>query len=113
MTRDRNPFRRLAWAALALGLLVAGCGGASDSGTGRARKTVKTSPITDVLAARTPELLRIPGVIGTGEGTEGGERVIVLFVNRRTAELDAKLPHELDGYAVVVRETGDITAPPR
>lgn len=111
MNRRRNPFPSLAWAALALLLLAGGChpGGEPKS----ARKTVKTGPITDVLAARTPELLRIPGVIGTGEGTENGERVIVVFVSRRTPELDAKLPRELDGYGIVIREAGDITAPPR
>jgi hypothetical protein len=113
MTRDRNPSRRLVWATLALWLLGGGCGGASDHAAGRARKTVKTGPITVVLAARTPEFLRIPGVIGTGEGTEGGERVIVLFITRHTPDLDAKLPREIDGYAVVVREIGDVTAPPR
>ena len=111
MTRDRNRSHLLASAALALLLLAAGCRPASESKP--VRKTVKTGPITEVLAARTPELLRIDGVIGTGEGTEGGERVIVLFVTRRTPELDAKLPRELDGYGVVVREAGDVTAPPR
>lgn len=111
MTRHRNPFHSLVWAALALLLLAGGCGPAGESKS--ARKSVKTGPITDVIAARTPELLAIPGVIGTGEGTENGERVIVVFVSRRTPELDAKLPRELDGYGVIIREAGDITAPPR
>jgi hypothetical protein len=57
--------------------------------------------------------MRIPGVIGTGEGSEGGERAFIVFVNRRTPELDAKLPHQIGGYAVVVRVTGDVSAPPR
>ena len=79
----------------------------------RRTRSVKKGTITEVLAARTGELMAIPGVIGTGEGSENGERVFVVFVNHRTPELDAKLPREIDGYAVVVREAGDVTAPPR
>ena len=113
MTRDRHLSHRLAAAALALVLVASGCGGGAADRRAPARHTVKTGPITDVLAARTPELLRIPGVIGTGEGTENGERVLVVFVSKRTPELDAKLPRELDGYGIVIREAGDVTAPPR
>ena len=79
----------------------------------RHTETVKAGPISDVLHEHTDELMRIPGVIGTGEGSEGGERVIVVFVNQRTPELDKQIPPQIGGYHVVVRVTGDVTAPPR
>ena len=107
------PPRRIAAALALAGALACACAPSSNRGAGHPSTSVKKGPIGEVLAARTPELLRIPGVIGTGEGSEGGERVLVVFVSRRTAELDAKLPRELDGYKIVVREAGDVTAPPR
>jgi hypothetical protein len=75
-------------------------------------ETVKEGTIAEVLRDHTDEVMRIPGVIGTGEGSEGGERVFVVFVNQRTPELDAKIPHQIGGYTVVVRATGNVSAPP-
>jgi hypothetical protein len=69
--------------------------------------------IADVLGRHTPSLLGIPGVLGTGEGRAGGQPVIVIFVARRTRELQNRLPSALEGYPVEIRETGDVTAPPR
>ena len=69
--------------------------------------------IADVLGRHTPSLLVIPGVLGTGEGRAGDEHVIVIFVARRTGELQQRLPSVLDGYPVEIRESGQITAPPR
>lgn len=66
-----------------------------------------------VLARHTRSLMAIPGVIGTGEGREGSEPVIVVFVARRTGAVLAAVPRELDGWRVTVREAGDVTAPPR
>ena len=71
-------------------------------------------PLHDVLARRTPALLALPGVRGTGEGRdEAGEPVLVVFVATRTPALDARLPRVLDGYRVVVRESGEVTGLPR
>jgi len=69
--------------------------------------------VADVLARHTPSLLGIPGVLGTGEGRAGDEPVIVVFVARRTTELQKRLPRALEGYAVEIRESGEVTAPPR
>lgn len=66
-----------------------------------------------VLARRTPELMAIPGVSGTGEGMEAGDTVLVVFVANRTPEIDDRVPREVDGWRVVVREVGKVTAPPR
>jgi hypothetical protein len=77
------------------------------------RPDVSHTPLEDVLRRHTPSLLAIPGVIGTGEGEEMGRPTFVIFVRKRTPELDARLPRAIEGYAVTVRETGDVTAPPR
>ena len=74
---------------------------------------MEREPLATVLERHTQELLAIPGVLGTGEGSEEGEPVFVVFVERRTSALEARLPRKLDGYRVVLRETGAVTAPPR
>jgi len=101
---NHTPLLRVAAAAL---LLAAG------ACAPRRAETVKEGPIAEVLRDHTEEVMRIPGVIGTGEGSEGGERVFVVFVKQRTPELDAKLPRQIGGYTVVVRVTGEVSAPPR
>lgn len=58
-----------------------------------------------MLAAHRDELLALPGVVGLGEGEEGGEPRLVVLV-----EGMAELPAELDGYRVVARKSGPITA---
>jgi hypothetical protein len=70
-------------------------------------------PLAEVLARHTPGLLAVPGVNGTGEGAEAGAPVLVVFVERRTAELAARLPRQIEGYPVVLRETGVVRPYPR
>lgn len=67
-------------------------------------------PIAAVLAAHTPELMKLPGVSGTGEGARQGHAVIVIYVARRTRELDARLPRALEGWPVELREVGEVRA---
>ena len=70
-------------------------------------------PLAEVLARHTPGLLAVPGVNGTGEGAEAGAPVLVVFVERRTAELETRVPAQLEGYRVVLRETGVVRPYPR
>lgn len=96
-------------AAIAIAALLLTAGACAP----RRTETVKEGSIKEVLDAHSDEVMRLPGVIGTGEGSEGGERVFVVFVNQRTPELDKQLPKQIGGYTVVVRVTGDVSAPPR
>jgi len=47
------------------------------------------------------------------EGAAGGQPIVVVFVRQDTPELRARLPRSLEGYRVVVRASGEVTAPPR
>ena len=67
-------------------------------------------PIVEVLAAHTPELMRIPGVTGTGEGARAGRPIIVVFVARRTTALRRAIPPSIEGWPVELRETGTVRA---
>jgi len=69
-------------------------------------------PIVEVLAAHTPELMALPGVVGTGEGARDGAPVIVVMVERRTPALVARIPATLEGWPVVIEVTGPLHAMP-
>ncbi|MBI1807608.1 MAG: hypothetical protein HYR76_11210 [Ignavibacteria bacterium] len=64
--------------------------------------------ITQVLKERTSELMSIHGVIGTGEGRKDGHPSVLVFVVKKTKAISSKIPKTLDGYPVIVRETGRV-----
>ena len=67
-----------------------------------------THSISEVLKSHAPDLMSIPGVVGTGEGESGGKPVILVLVARRTPDLDARVPRQLEGYRVEIRVVGDV-----
>ena len=77
------------------------------------RDSSLTAPeAADVLRRHTPALMAIPGVTGTGEGKRGARTILVVYVARATPELTQRVPREIEGYPVEVREIGEVTAPP-
>jgi hypothetical protein len=68
--------------------------------------------IEAVLKERTKELMSIPGVVGTGQGLCDDKPCIRVFVVKGTPEVDQKIPRSLEGYPVVIEETGKIRALP-
>lgn len=64
--------------------------------------------INAVIERHASELLDIPGVVGVAHGEQEGQSVVQILVEHRTAELVAKLPRALEGYRVVVVESGEI-----
>ena len=69
-----------------------------------------SSPIEDVLSRHTLEWLAIEGVVGTAIGLHEGERCILIFVAQRTQAQDDSIPPVVEGYRVVVEETGPFRA---
>lgn len=66
-------------------------------------------PIEAVLHDHTPALMAFPGVVGTAQGAlEDGRPCIKVLVVRKTPELTRRIPKELEGYPVVIDETGVI-----
>ena len=63
-------------------------------------------PIKTVLQEHTDELMALPGVVGTGLGQCQGKPCIKVFIAAKTPDLQEKIPATLDGYQVVVEETG-------
>jgi hypothetical protein len=64
-----------------------------------------------VIARHGDALLARRGVLGLAEGTCDGLPAIVILVEG-TADRGS-LPTRLEGFTVIVRETGSLSAPPR
>ena len=66
--------------------------------------------IQEVLRTHTPELMSIPGVVGTAIGEFKGKPCIKILVVKKTEELTQKIPLTLEGFPVVIQQTGEIRA---
>lgn len=64
--------------------------------------------LRNVLDSNISTLMAIPGVVGVGEGQHEGKPCVIVFVERKTAALSAKLPMKLDGYPVIIQEVGKV-----
>lgn len=66
--------------------------------------------IEAVLKERTPALMSLAGVVGTGQGMRGGAPCIRVFVVKRTPDLERSIGTTIEGYPVVIVETGALRA---
>jgi hypothetical protein len=66
--------------------------------------------IEQALNERTDEWMAIPGVAGVAIGELKGKPCIRIFTSRRPDELHSKIPSTVDGYPVIVEQTGPIRA---
>lgn len=64
--------------------------------------------IKQVQEEHTERWMNISGVVGTAIGKVDGEPCIKVLVARKTGELTDRLPDRVDGYRVVLKETGEI-----
>lgn len=88
---------------MAVALTIAACASnGADSGD-----TNVTKPIEQVVAARTPELMRIPGVQGVGQALCDDVPCIRVYIVNDSVR--SRLPAQLDGYTVSAVVTGPIT----
>jgi len=78
----------------------------------KGEKIVAGKSIDIVLQEHTDELRAIPGVVGTAQGLCKNKPCIIVFVTRKTAELEKKIPRKLDGHPVELEETGKVRALP-
>jgi len=76
------------------------------------KNTMTSKTIEQVLKDHTSELLLIPGVVGTAQGLCNKRPCIKVFVIKKTHEMNGKIPNMLEGYTVMIEETGEIRALP-
>jgi len=66
--------------------------------------------IKEVKAKYQDEIMKIPGVVGIGIGGTEEKMVLTIMVEKRTSDLEKKLPLSLDNYPVIIQETGTFNA---
>lgn len=66
--------------------------------------------IEQVVKEHTDEWMSIPGVVGTAIGQIDGNLCIQVLVVKKTDELTGKIPSEVEGFPVVIEETGELRA---
>ena len=78
----------------------------------REKNTMIAKTIGEVLKEHTEELMSVPGVVGTAQGLCDDKPCIKVFVVEKTPELEQRIPDVLEGYQVMIEETGEIRAFP-
>ena len=66
--------------------------------------------IESVLKEHTPILMALPGVVGTAQGKYQGKPCIKVFIAKMSPDLLRQIPSLLNGYRVMVEETGEFLA---
>lgn len=87
------------------------CGGNGDA-VEREQVGMQQKTIEAVLQEHTDALMSLPGVVGTAQGECVGEPCIKVYVVRQTPQLLEQIPAAIDGYPVVVEESGEIRPRP-
>ncbi|HJW74712.1 MAG TPA: hypothetical protein VJ787_03440 [Thermoleophilia bacterium] len=60
-----------------------------------------------VLERHAQEIVALPGVVGVAEGETDGGPCITVYVAEKSAEVVGRIPPDLEGWPVVVRESGE------
>jgi hypothetical protein len=66
--------------------------------------------IREVLKSHTDELMAVPGVMGVAEGESQGRPCIRVFVVDKNSDFLRELPDTIDGYRLLVVESGNFQA---
>ena len=92
--------------------IAAGLSGCSLSNASDHQKggRVPGKTIEQVLNEKTDEWMAVPGVAGVAIGEFKGKPCIMIFTSARPQQLRAKLPSTVEGYPVIVEQTGPIRA---
>ena len=97
--------------AAAIAIQAAGCNrGFEDE---RGAPVMSTDDVIRAMDAHVNELMAIPGVVGVAVGAlDSGKLCIKVLVVKKTAEHRKLIPKEIEGYTIVIEESGEIRAMP-
>lgn len=102
------PPERALGTALALVLLGIMSCAPHSAATEPAEDHMVKLTIQEVVKKNTDHLMSVSGVVGVAVGERGGHPCIFVLVAQKTPEIMTKIPSELEGFPVVVEETGAI-----
>ncbi len=88
---------------------VTGCSytGPSDLEKGQ---SMPERTIEQVQEEHTDEWMAIPGVVGTAIGLFKGKPCIKIFTSSKPQQIRDKIPSRVEGYTVIIEETGAFRA---
>jgi hypothetical protein len=103
--------RRISIILLSIGAVgsLAGCPKSSTGDRGKGGRMAERT-IERVREEHTDEWMAIPGVVGTAIGMSEGKPCVMIFTSSRTDHIRAQIPPEVEGYPVIVQETGAFRA---
>jgi len=96
--------------ALMLLFIICLCFGAEFIEGNEIENDMPFKSISVVLKEHTDELMSIQGVVGAAQGLYKNKPCIKVLVAKDTQEIRNSIPHEIDGYLVVIQESGEIHA---
>ncbi len=89
--------------------ILAGCSYNGPSGLEKGR-TMPERTIEQVQEEHTDDWMAIPGVEGTAIGLFEGKPCIKIFTSLKPQQIRDKIPSTVEGYPVIVEETGAFRA---
>ena len=98
------------WLVMSLGLVTLSCTSPEAREEPSDQEEMPSRPIEEVLADHTDEWMELRGVVGTSIGQCDDAPCIRVLVVKKTDQLTAKIPAEVEGYTVDLVETGRIEA---
>jgi len=84
------------------------CFGAEFVEGNKIENDMTSKSISEVLKEHTDELMSIQGVVGAAQGLYKNKPCIKVLVSKDTQEIRNSIPHEIDGYLVVIQKSGEI-----
>ena len=95
------------WAGAAF---LAGCGSYADPSDPGKGQSMPEQTIEQVQEKHTDQWMAIPGVQGTAIGIAEGKPCILILSSVKPETLRDKIPSRVEGYSVIIRETGAFRA---
>ena len=106
--------RQIPLIVLSIGAITTAVGlsGCPQSNTSSPQKGERMpgKTIEQVLNERTNEWMAIPRVVGVAIGISKGKPCIRIFASVRPQQLQAKIPPTIEGYRVIIEQTGPFRA---
>ena len=85
---------------------LAGCACCTDPSDPGKGQSMSEQTIEQVQEKHTDEWMAIPGVQGTAIGMSEGKPCILILSSVSPETLQDKIPSQVEGYPVIIRETG-------
>jgi hypothetical protein len=104
MKRINNIYRPIIFILILAMLAASGCVKRKDS---KIIRDMRSRSIEQVFDAHRDSLLSILGVVGAGIAKSENKPCIMVMVQDSSEEILRQIPQELDGYKVIVEQTGE------